>query len=102
MKPTVEEFKQFVEEQGSPDVALSAISMIISAIFGLARFGILRQVLTLAAVSAASSSERPSKSRCANVGSSDGIVAVPSASALWSSSRDVAGYVDDSMSSMSS
>ena len=47
---------QFAEKQESPQVALSAISMIMSAILGLARFGILRQLSILAALSAASPS----------------------------------------------
>ena len=77
--------------------------MIMSATLGLARFGILRQVLTLAAVSAASSSELLLKMRCANVGSSDGIVgATGSASRSAGSSCEIAGGVRDSVLSSTS
>ena len=75
-------------------MALASISTIMSAIFGLARFGMFRQVFTFAAVSATSSSDRPVRRRCANVGSSVGIVGV-GGSAPWSvsSSCKIAGGV---------
>ena len=77
-------------------MALASMPIIMPAILGLARYGIFRQVLTFAAVSATSSSERPMR-RCANVGSSVGIVGVES-SAPWSvsSSCKIAGGVRDS------
>ena len=78
-------------------MALASISTIMSAIFGLARFGMFRQVFTFAAVSATSSSDRPVRRRCANVGSSVGIVGV-GGSAPWSVSSSLKSMKSMSMS----